>query len=340
MKADNSVQLSLKRIRVIVLAVIVLCLSVLLSLAVGTVRISAAEIMELIRGETIAGYRQHILMNIRLPRIVTGLLAGLNLSLAGMLLQGILRNPMASPNTIGVNAGAGFAAVIVMTIFPGQVVLIPVAAFVGALLTAFFVYTLSLANQHADNTFIILAGMAIAALLSALTSALMLLNAEVLDITFSWLLGSLSGRSWSSVTLLLPYTIAGFLLAFAISPKINMFILGDEMATSMGLSIRLYKALIIIIAAVLAGSAVSVAGTIGFVGLIAPHVTRLLIGVDYRYTVPLSCILGAILLVLSDTVARTIFQPIELSVGIVTAVLGAPFFLMLFLNKGRKRVIF
>ena len=157
----------------------------------------------------------------------------------------------------------------------------------------------------------------------------MMLNSDVLDVTYSWMLGSLSGRSWTAVQSVLPYSVLGLLAALFLAPKINLFALGDEMATSIGLKTDRYRIIIIVIASILAGSAVSAAGAIGFVGLIAPHTGRLIIGNDHKYLIPLSAIFGSILLVVSDTVARTIFQPVELSVGIVTGILGAPFFLLL-----------
>lgn len=211
---------------------------------------------------------------------------------------------------------------------------------VGLLIPALIIicYPIIFKREILFKEFILmLAGIAVSNLLSAVTSGLMVINSDVLDITFSWLLGSLSGRGWGAVGMILPYSIIALTLAIIISPKVNLFGLGDELASSVGLETRYYRILILLIASALAGSAVSVAGTIGFVGLIAPHSARLLIGNDHRYLVPLSALFGAILLIVSDTVARTIFQPIELSVGIITSILGAPFFLYLLrLNKDKR----
>lgn len=288
--------------------------------------------------DSITGKNPSIVINtIRISRIIIGILVGINLSISGVLLQSIMKNPLASPNIIGVNSGAGFAAIVIMAIFPLHIELIPIAAFIGALVTALFVFLLSLKKTpYNTSIFIVLAGVAISSLLKALTSAFMTLNSDILEVSYSWLLGSLSGRTWDSCKLILPWTITGVICAFFISPKLNLFALGDKMATNVGLKLNLYRFVVILISAILAGSAVSVAGTIGFVGLIAPHISRILIGNDHKFLVPMSAIVGAILMIISDLAARMLFNPIELEVGIVTAILGAPFFVLLLLYKKRK----
>lgn len=325
------------RLTVILIAAVILILVIFFSIRIGTVQFSAYEILGLLKGDFQGELVNQIIVNVRMPRVFTGLFVGMNLAVAGVLLQGILRNPMASPNIIGVNAGAGLAAVIVMTLLPRKISAIPVAAFVGALSAALLIYLLSTTSGKSSTVHIVLAGIAVSNLMKAVTSALMTINSDLLEITYSWLLGSLSGRSWTAVNTIWPYSVLALAATLFISPKVNLFGLGDEVASSVGLPIRFYRILIMLIAAVLAGSAVSVAGTIGFVGLIAPHSARLLIGNDHRYLVPLSAIFGAILLIMSDTVARTVFQPVELSVGIITSILGAPFFLLLLYRKGRER---
>ncbi|WP_143340914.1 FecCD family ABC transporter permease [Dethiosulfovibrio salsuginis] len=303
------------------------------SVAVGTLSFSPMDVWEGLRGISSEPLVNQIIHNIRLPRVLTGLFAGMNLAVSGALLQGILRNPLTSPHIIGVNAGAGFMAVAVMILFPEKIEWIPSGAFVGALMAAMLVYGLSLASRTGETVRIILAGVAVSALLSALTSGMMFLNSDQLEVTYGWLLGSLSGRGWSYFHLLWPYSLGGLALALALAPKVNLFSLGDEIGSSLGLQVPLYRAILLVVASILAGSAVSVAGTIGFVGLMAPHLARLMVGNDYRYSLILTAVLGGVLLATSDTVARTIFQPIELSVGIVTAVLGAPFFLFLLFRK-------
>jgi iron complex transport system permease protein len=293
---------------------------------------SLVDLFKLITGHS-SGLLPQVIYNIRLPRVLTGLMVGLNLAVAGALLQGILRNPLASPQIIGVNSGAGLVAVMIMLVFPSMINMLPLGAFLGALAAAILIYLLASKRGSGITSNIILAGVALSALLHAATSALMILYSDELQITFTWLIGGLSNRGWPYVFTILPYCIFGLTVAVAISPKVNLFALGDEISSSLGLSVGAYRVIIIILAALLAGSAVSVAGTIGFVGLIAPHLARLLVGNDYRYLLPLSAILGALLLVLADTCARTIFQPVELPVGILTAALGAPFFFYLIYRK-------
>ncbi len=334
---DKPVLTRRKKIGIIVAAFAALLFVSILSIGMGTADASFQVIIGAITGQVSEDGNYHIIQNIRMPRIVTGVLVGMNLAVSGVLLQGVLRNPMASPNIIGVNAGAGLAAISIMALFPQSIQLIAPASFIGALLASLLIYFLAAKiGQKSSTVHIVLAGMAVSALLNAVTNGIMMINSDVLDVTFSWTLGSLSGRSWSAVNMTLPYSLVGLVIAVFISPKLNLFELGDEIASSMGLRIGLYRVVIIMVASLLAGSAVAAAGTIGFVGLIAPHIGRLMIGSDHRFLVPLSALLGGILLVFSDTLARTMFQPVELSVGIVTAVLGAPFFLYLLKNMRRK----
>lgn len=330
--------IALKRILTILISTVILLAVCIFSIMTGSTKFTVSEIFSVFTSTFTEGALvNQIIMNIRLPRLITGMFVGMNLGVAGVLLQGILRNPMASPNIIGVNAGAGFGAILAMTILPQYASSVPLFAFLGALCATLLIYLLSCQSSAKSNpVYIVLAGIAVSNLLSALTSALMALNTDALDITYSWLLGNLSGRTWSAVSAIIPYSVVGLTLALIISPKINIFALGDEVASSLGVSVSTYRAFIMLIASILAGSAVSVAGTIGFVGLISPHIARLFVGNDHRFLVPLSAIFGGILLTLSDTVARTVFNPIELSVGIVTSILGAPFFLWLLFNRKRN----
>lgn len=336
-KTVFSHKLRVKRMFIILAAVPVLLLVSVMSILIGTVDFSFEEILSITNAHITNELVNKVIINLRLPRVITGIFVGMNLGTAGVLLQTILRNPMASPNVIGVNSGAGFAAVAVMTVFPHLTSSIPIFAFIGALLATTLIYFLSHVKKNRNTAYIVLAGIAVSNLLNAVTSGMMMLNADILDITYSWLLGSLSGRTWNSVFMVLPYSIFPLTIAILISPKTNLFILGDDMAHSMGLSIRTYRIIIMILASVLAGGAVSVAGTIGFIGLIAPHTARIIIGNDNRFLIPLSALFGAILLVASDTVARTVFQPVELSVGIVTSVLGASFFLWILWRSLKKQ---
>ncbi|HZK43864.1 MAG TPA: iron ABC transporter permease [Syntrophomonadaceae bacterium] len=308
-------------------------LAIVFSISNGSLHFPLADIITALSGKCPDRLTQHIVYNVRLPRTLIAAMVGLNMGIAGALLQGLLRNPLASPNIIGANSGAGLGAVIVMCIFPGNINMLPPAAFLGALLAGLIIYGLSKRDGTSSNVTIILAGVALGALFSAFTSAIMILHSDELGITYTWLAGSLTGRSWPYLQILWPYSLLGTLAAIYFSPKINLFMLGEEMGKNLGLSIEVSRFLIIINASVLAGSAVSVAGTIGFIGIIAPHLARMLIGSDYRYLVFLSGILGALILIVGDALARTMFQPLEIPVGIITAILGAPFFFFLLYRK-------
>lgn len=322
-----------KRVFWIFLFAVGLFAVVIISIFNGTLQFSPQGILDVFWGECQERLTRHIIWNVRLPRTLIALLVGLNMGIAGALLQGLLRNPLASPNIIGANSGAGLAAVAVMCLLPGSIDLLPPAAFLGALIAGIVIYGLSRQEGSSSSVTIILAGVALGALFSAFTSALMILHSDELGITYTWLAGSLIGRGWPYFSLIWPYSLLGGLAAIYLSPRINLFMLGDEVGKNLGLSIEISRMIIIVNASILAGSAVSVAGTIGFIGLVAPHIARMIIGNDYRYLTILSGIIGGLILVLSDTLARTLFQPLEIPVGIITATLGAPFFFFLLYRK-------
>ncbi|MFP4431939.1 MAG: FecCD family ABC transporter permease [Spirochaetaceae bacterium] len=303
------------------------------SLARGTIAFAWQDVpgAALNRGGT--DLANQVIHNIRLPRALNGLMVGMNLAVSGTILQAVLRNPLASPNIIGVSNGAGLAAVALMVLLPGRLTLIPPAAFVGALAASGLVYGISRAAGSASPVQIVLSGVAVSAFLGALTSGLMVLHSDELDVTYSWLLGGLSGRGWSYVGIIWPYSIVGLTLVILLTPQLNLFVLGDEVGSSLGLRVPLFRFLFLGLAAVLAGSAISVAGTVGFIGLIAPHAARLMVGEDYRFMTPLAALTGGVLLVLADLAARVVFQPVELPVGVLTAALGAPFFLLLLTRR-------
>ncbi|UTR15443.1 iron ABC transporter permease [Salipaludibacillus sp. LMS25] len=304
----------------------------LFALVSGGVSIAINDIWHAING---AGdpINQTIIMDIRLPRILIGYLVGACLAVAGALLQGVMRNPLADPGIIGVTAGGGFVATITMLALPQFSYLLPLTAFIGAFITSMLIYFLAW-DKGASPLKIILAGVAINALIGAGQNGLMVIYSDRVQSVIPWLSGGLNGRSWYHLEFMAPYAVGGLALAlFAIKPA-NILQLGDDSAKLLGQKVELQRFLLISLAAFLAGAAVSVAGLIGFVGLVVPHAIRLLMGEDYRYLLPLSACGGAILVVFADTIARSWFDPIELPVGILLAALGAPFFLYL-LKKRR-----
>lgn len=304
-----------------------------ISVITGTVEISFGEMAKILTGVQTDGM-YHVLMNIRLPRILTGALVGVNLALSGAILQSVLKNPLADPGIVGVTAGAGLFAMAVMILFPALTHLVPPAAFAGALVTSLVIYFLAY-DGGAHPLRLVLAGVALAAFLGAFMSTLTVLYSDRIQGTVNWMAGSLSGKSWVHFQMILPYTLAGLFGAVAGSRYLNILMLGDDVARGLGISVERVKFMLTMLAALLAASAVSVAGLLGFVGLIVPHITRLIIGSDNRFLIPFSAVFGGIIVIFADTAARTLFAPYELPVGVVMAFVGAPFFLYLLSRSGR-----
>ncbi|MEK4733784.1 FecCD family ABC transporter permease [Paenibacillus sp. FSL L8-0641] len=315
----------------ITLPILLLAVSVY-GLAYGSVSIPLQEINQILLHNDESTYRT-ILMDLRLPRVLVGLLVGACLAASGALLQGVMKNPLADPGIIGVSAGGGLAAVITMVMLPQLSYLLPITAFLGAFLSAIVIYLLAW-DRGASPVKIVLAGVAINALLGALTNGVMVMYSDRVQAVLPWLSGGLNGRSWHHLEFMTPYAIIGLIASFFAIKPANLLLLGDDSAQLLGQRVELQRMLIILLSALLAGTAVSVAGLIGFVGLVVPHVIRLLIGEDYRFLLPLSIVGGGTLVVLADTVARSWFDPIELPVGILLAVIGAPFFLILLKKRG------
>ena len=305
----------------------VLIVVTLLSLGIGSFRLPPGEILRILleRPEGTAG---QILFNIRLPRILLGALVGGALAVSGAILQGVMRNPLASPGIIGVSAGGGLAGILVLLAFPQFGFLLVPAAFCGAMASAVVVYLLAW-KRGVSPVRLILAGVAVSAMLGAFSSTVLLFNAERAGGILDFSIGSLSARSWGQIEQVGWYMAFAFLCAFSLGGKLNILALGDEVAIGLGLRVERVRFLLIGTAALLAASAVSVAGLLGFVGLIAPHIVRMMIGADNRFLLPASALFGAFLVVSCDTVGRIVMEPSELPVGIIMALLGPPFFLWL-----------
>jgi len=272
-----------------------------------------------------------IILTLRLPRTALVLLTGAALGGSGAAYQGLFRNPLADPYLIGVASGAGLGAVLAMNIhWPytfGALLAVPAAAFIGAILTVFLVYTLARIGKTLPTTNLILAGVAFSAFATAVTSFLMLHSTGELRRAISWLLGGSSTAGWAPVLTILPYLAIGLGILLLSGHALNLLQFGDDQAQQLGLPITRVRTLILLAASLATAAAVSFSGIIGFIGLIVPHVIRLWFGVDYRRLLPLSLLGGAAALLLSDVLARLIAAPQEIPVGIVTALFGAPFFL-------------
>jgi len=322
------------RITILVTGLGLLVLSLFLSIAFGSTKFTLPELFHFIFVDTEA-VKHKIIMKIRMPRSLTAGLVGSCLAMAGCLLQGIMRNPLASPNIIGVSSGAGLSAVVIFILFPELYYLVTPIAFIGAFITTLVVYTL--AWKGSSNPLrLILSGIAVSSFLSAGSNTLMIFYPDRIQNVIGFMVGSLSAVTWQDVNGLWPYTLGGFVLANLLADQLNILLLGDETAVSLGVKVERVRLVFILIASLLAAAAVSVVGLLGFVGLIVPHLARLIIGNNARFLIPGSAILGAIIVMLCDLIGRTIIRPLELPVGVIMSLLGAPFFLYL-LRKGGIR---
>lgn len=283
----------------------------------------------------ISAAHRTILFSWRLPRVALGGLVGACLAMSGAAYQGVFRNPLADPYLLGAAAGAGLGATI--AIITGWRGLIPMAAFAGALLAVALAYALGRAAGGRSGAAIILAGVAVAAFLTAAQTYLQQRNTDTLREVYVWILGRLSTNGWSDVLTLLPYAVISGGVIFALRRNLDVLAVGDEEAGTLGLPVARIRLLLVVAATLATSAAVGVSGLIGFVGIIVPHLVRLVTGASYRVVVPLSMIFGAAFLVATDLGARTILSPAELPIGVVTAFLGAPFFLLV-LRRSRRAV--
>ena len=327
-------KISLLRVSSVMLVLLILLgLCSVLSLAVGSAGYSIQEILKALFSQEDSPVKT-IVLNLRLPRIILAILIGSSLSAAGALLQSVMRNPLADPGTIGVSAGAGTAATTILLIFPQLSASVPLFAFGGAALACVLIYTMAW-KGGVDPTRIILSGVAINSVLGAYNSLLQLMNSDSLEGVLAFMNGGLSGRGWHQVQIAACYASVGLVMAFLCIKSANALQLGEEMAKSLGVKVSLNRVLLSAVAAFLAAATVSVAGMIGFVGLVVPHIARLLVGSDYKVMMPVSVVLGAVVLLAADTVGRTVVPGMEIPVGIVMAVCGGPFFLYLLRKKGK-----
>lgn len=299
----------------------------LCSVLSGAVAIPVSALGDILNGGEDNASRQ-ILLNIRLPRAIVAALVGMNLAVSGAVLQAVMKNPLADPHIIGISSGAGLAGIFVIVLFPALEYLIVPTAFCGAMLAAACIYILAWKNGIRPLR-IVLAGVAVSSFLGAGISAILVLYSDRVHGALMWMVGGLAARSWPHVEIILPYAVIGFILAVCGAHYLNILQLGDDVAKGLGVNVELVRLVFTAIGALLAASAVSVAGLLGFVGLIVPHTVRLLTGSDYRFLIPSSALLGIAVVTYSDTLARVAFAPLELPVGIFMAALGAPFFLFL-----------
>ena len=280
-----------------------------------------------------------IILNIRLPRIILAGLAGAALSVAGTTYQGLFRNPLADPYLIGVAQGAGLGAIIGFLLpISWHTGVIPLLAFAGAVLAVLIVSSIARVGRSLPMTTLILAGVALGAFLAAITSYLMIASGEKLHSIVLWLLGTLSIANWWQVLMVTPYILIGVIVIWLYARPLNVMQLDEEQAQQLGINVERVKIVLLGAATLITAAAISFCGIIGFVGIIVPHAIRLIWGPDHRFLLPLATIAGAIFLILADTIARTVLAPTEVPIGVITAFIGAPFFL--YLLRQKKRALF
>ncbi len=280
-----------------------------------------------------------IALYIRLPRVVTALLVGSTLSICGVAMQGLFRNPMASPDILGITAGGSLGAVTAIHsgLYAVSTFFLPAFAMTGAMSASALIYAISSYRGKTSLLFVVLAGLAVSSFLNGLVSAVLLFSRqyEVSQFIF-WTMGSFDGRMWKHIVVPLPVLIPGVVMLFLFARDLNMFALGEENAHSLGLNVEWTKRIILGITAVITGMAVAIGGPVGFVGLLIPHLFRFVVGPDHRVLLPVAGIGGGAFLVLADLVGRILIPPFEIRVGIVTAVVGSPYFLYLIIRFQRK----
>lgn len=334
-----------RRARLVIVALVLMLVgSFLCSLSYGASDASAwAVARRLVLGVSLPAHDQLIVYDIRLPRAVLGSMVGAALAVSGAAMQGLFRNPLADPGLIGVSAGAALGAVGVIVL--GTTILgpltrifglytLPLAAFAGGLASTLVLYQVATRRGQTSVATMLLAGIALAALAGAVIGVLIFKadDRQLRDLTF-WGLGSLAGATWTKVAAAAPIVIAALAAMPFLARGLNGLALGESVAHHMGIPIQRLKNATIIAVAAATGACVAVSGTIGFVGIVVPHLLRLLIGPDNRYLLPASALLGASMLLMADAIARTIVAPAELPIGIVTALVGAPFFLWILLRR-------
>jgi iron complex transport system permease protein len=337
---------------IILLLVLALVITVIVSLNVGYAQIPFSEILgilgkrvpfldSLVDSSLILPENEGIILQLRLPRILAGVLVGAALAAAGVLYQGVFKNPMADSYVLGVSAGAAVGASFSILFGVGSLVfglrLVQVAAFIGAISAMFLVYNISRVGSRVPITTLLLCGIAVNFFLFAVVGLLEVIAGDELHTIVFWLVGGFSNVLWRDIWAVLPFVIIGIVAAYFYVRDLNLLAMGEETAHHLGVNVERSKQVLLVLASLLTAAAVSISGLVGFVGLMIPHLTRVVIGPDHRILLPTSTIIGAIFLVICDDLARVVATPfastLELPVGIITMLFGAPFFIFLFKKK-------
>lgn len=323
---------------IILLLCILLFASFSLSILLGSVPIPISDVWGSLLSQNTDSTAYTLITAVRIPRAFGGLFAGIGLAVSGVILQSVMNNALAGPGTIGVNSGSGFCIMLAMLLFPQNSFLMPLSAFCGAFFTSLAIFLLAYLADSSRTT-IILAGITISSFLNAGINMIKILDTELSVNLTSFMAGSLSGLTSTRLYLPCLGILAALLLSLCLSRALNILNLGDDIARSLGMNVPLTRLVLLLLASLLAGCVVSFGGLISFVGLIVPHICRQLFGNDARFLLPCSALLGGSLVLVCDLLGRILFRPFELPVGILTSLIGGPFFLYLLLKKkGGRRV--
>ncbi len=322
-----------KIIRLLIFSFAAMILSAALGICLGPQNVDLVEMVRAALSGDTGSTAYRILVHVRLPRVLGAILAGSALSVSGAIIQAVLNNPLASPNIIGVNTGAGLFVLLVSALFPVHSSLLPLSAFLGALLTCVIILAVS---ANSSRLILVLTGFAISSLFAAGMNAVMIFYPDAYMGASNFLVGGLSSLTMDNIKYPAAYIVAGLILALLCGKELNIISLGQDTAKSLGMQVKRSRFLLISVAAALAGAAVSFAGLIGFVGLVIPHTVKFLAGSDNKVTVLASIFLGSAFVTLCDLFARTAFSPYEVPVGILMACCGGPFFIILILRNKQK----
>lgn len=305
-----------------------LIIFMILSIGIGSVQLSPMETIRTIfgSGETLS---ETIVWDLRIPRVIIAIIVGINLAISGALLQSVMRNPLADPGLTGVSSGAAVTVLFILLIFPEFGEWIPLAAVVGGLIAVTLVYALAWKKNGISPVRIILSGVAVNAVFGGITGLLSILYSDRLPSALQWMNGSLSAKGMGDVSILFPYSIIGWIAALFCIRSANILSLGENVAVNLGENTNRIRIVLSLVAVYLAAVSVSIIGMLGFVGLIVPHMSRLIVGSNYRLLMPMSMVLGAVVLLVADTIGRSLFSPLDIPAGIVMAMVGGPYFLYL-----------
>lgn len=333
------------QLQIAVVAWSILALAAIISLFVGPIGISPWRVAELLLGDSSALTRteQMILLELRLPRMFTAILVGGSLGIAGVGFQSLFRNQLADPYIIGASSGAALGVTLAI-VLGWQATLLglqtsAIAALVGSLSLVAVVMGIGALSSRSGSLSLLLAGVALSSMINSMVSLLMFWNEEKVPVIFAWIMGSLASNDWNSVTSTSIIAVVGLVVLWSLSRPLDAYLLGDVASQSLGLDLTWFRVLVITGASIATGAAVSSAGIIGFVGLIAPHMARWTVGPKHFALIPMSACYGALVLIIADAIARTIVAPTELPIGSITAMLGCPFFLALLLFRSRNSLL-